>query len=80
MLYLAAVATALVALAGVSLYDAPVASGMARLSLFFVAILGLVLVVYLAVRGFDRGWTSTHSGPRHLAAPGGFTSTTPARR
>ncbi len=45
---------ALVALAGVSLYDAPIASGIARLSLFFVAIIGFVLVVYLAVRGFDR--------------------------
>jgi diguanylate cyclase (GGDEF)-like protein/PAS domain S-box-containing protein len=45
---------ALVALAGVALYDAPVASGIARLSLFFVSIIGFVLVVYLAVRGFDR--------------------------
>jgi diguanylate cyclase (GGDEF)-like protein/PAS domain S-box-containing protein len=45
---------ALVALAAVSLYDPPVASGIARLSLLLVAIAGFVLVVYLAVRGFDR--------------------------
>jgi diguanylate cyclase (GGDEF)-like protein/PAS domain S-box-containing protein len=45
---------ALTALAGASLYDPPVASGIARLSLGLVALAGFVLVVYLAVRGFDR--------------------------
>ena len=45
---------ALAALAAVALYDPPTASGIARLSLLLVAIVGFVLVVYLAVRGFDR--------------------------
>ena len=45
---------ALAALAAVALYDPPIASGIARLSLLLVAIVGFVLVVYLAVRGFDR--------------------------
>lgn len=45
---------ALGALVAVALYDPPMASGIARLSLLLVAIAGFVLVVYLAVRGFDR--------------------------
>jgi diguanylate cyclase (GGDEF)-like protein/PAS domain S-box-containing protein len=45
---------ALAALVGVALFDPPIASGISRLSLFLVAIAGFVLVVYLAVRSFDR--------------------------
>ena len=45
---------ALAALVGVALFDPPIASGISRLSLFLVAIVGFVLVVYLAVRSFDR--------------------------
>ena len=45
---------ALAALVGVALYDPPIASGISRLSMLLVAIAGFVLVVYLAVRGFDR--------------------------
>jgi diguanylate cyclase (GGDEF)-like protein/PAS domain S-box-containing protein len=35
-------------------HDPPIASGISRLSMLLVAIAGFVLVVYLAVRGFDR--------------------------
>jgi diguanylate cyclase (GGDEF)-like protein/PAS domain S-box-containing protein len=45
---------ALAALAAVAMFDPPIASGISRLSLFLVAVAGFVLVVYLAVRGFDR--------------------------
>ena len=34
---------------GVALFDPAIASGIARLSLFFVAVLGFALVVYAAV-------------------------------
>ncbi len=42
------------ALVAVALYSPAVASGIARISLFFVAVLGLALVVYLSTHGFDR--------------------------
>jgi diguanylate cyclase (GGDEF)-like protein/PAS domain S-box-containing protein len=44
----------LAALVAVALFDPAVASGIARLSLLFVAVLGLILVVYLATHGYDR--------------------------
>src|SRR5689334_3966578 len=42
------------ALVAVALFDPPVASGIARLSLAAVAILGFALVIYLSTHGFDR--------------------------
>jgi diguanylate cyclase (GGDEF)-like protein/PAS domain S-box-containing protein len=47
----------LLGLAGVvalALFDAPLAAGIARLSLAAIAIVGLGLIVFLAIRGFDR--------------------------
>jgi diguanylate cyclase (GGDEF)-like protein/PAS domain S-box-containing protein len=44
----------LAALVAVALFDPAVASGIARLSLLFVAVLGLALVIYLATHGYDR--------------------------
>jgi diguanylate cyclase (GGDEF)-like protein/PAS domain S-box-containing protein len=42
------------ALVAVALYSPQVASGIARISLFFVAVLGFGLVLYLSTHGFDR--------------------------
>jgi diguanylate cyclase (GGDEF)-like protein/PAS domain S-box-containing protein len=42
------------ALVGVALFSPAVASGIARISLFFVAVLGFALVVYLASHDYDR--------------------------
>jgi diguanylate cyclase (GGDEF)-like protein/PAS domain S-box-containing protein len=42
------------ALVAVALYSPPVASGIARISLFLVAVLGFALVIYLASHNFDR--------------------------
>src|SRR5438309_2268868 len=44
----------LAALVALALYEPPIASGIARLSLFVVALLGFALVVYLSLHGFDR--------------------------
>ena len=44
----------LAALVGLALFDPPVASGIARVSLALIAVAGLGLVVYLATHGFDR--------------------------
>lgn len=44
----------LVLLFGVAIYDPPVASGIARISLAVTASIGALLVAYLAARGFDR--------------------------
>jgi diguanylate cyclase (GGDEF)-like protein/PAS domain S-box-containing protein len=44
----------LAALVGLALFDPPVASGIARMSLALIAVAGLGLVVYLATHGFDR--------------------------
>ena len=44
----------LVLLVAVALVDPSVASGIARLSLFGVAVLGFVLVIYLSLHGYDR--------------------------
>ncbi|MGB6174875.1 MAG: 7TM diverse intracellular signaling domain-containing protein, partial [Methylocella sp.] len=44
----------LAALAGLALYDAPVAAGVARISLATIAGAGFVLVLYLALHGYDR--------------------------
>jgi diguanylate cyclase (GGDEF)-like protein/PAS domain S-box-containing protein len=41
-------------LVGVALFDAPVASGISRLSLMLVAVAGFALIVYLSTHGFDR--------------------------
>jgi diguanylate cyclase (GGDEF)-like protein/PAS domain S-box-containing protein len=46
--------TALAALVAVALYDPPIASGIARLSLLLVAAVGFGLVVFLSTRGSDR--------------------------
>ena len=45
---------ALAALIGVALFDPAVASGIARMSLAGIAVLGLALVIYLSTHGFDR--------------------------
>jgi diguanylate cyclase (GGDEF)-like protein/PAS domain S-box-containing protein len=42
------------ALVALALYEPPIASGIARVSLFAVALLGLALIVYLSFHGFDR--------------------------
>ena len=42
------------ALVAVALFSPAVASGIARISLFFVALLGFGLVVYLSTHGYDR--------------------------
>ena len=42
------------ALIGLAIYDAPSASGVARISLAAVAGIGLVLVLYLSLHGYDR--------------------------
>ncbi len=42
------------ALVAVALFSPPVASGIARISLFLVAILGFALVIYLATHDYDR--------------------------
>jgi diguanylate cyclase (GGDEF)-like protein/PAS domain S-box-containing protein len=42
------------ALVAVALVDPSIASGIARLSLLFVAVAGFGLVIYLAAQGFDR--------------------------
>jgi diguanylate cyclase (GGDEF)-like protein/PAS domain S-box-containing protein len=44
----------LVVLVGLSIYDPPVAAGIARISLATIAAVGFVLVVYLAAHGYDR--------------------------
>ncbi len=44
----------LAALVALALFDPAIASGIARLSLFAVAVLGLGLVIYLSFYGFDR--------------------------
>lgn len=44
----------LVGLVGVSIYDPPVAAGIARISLAAIAAVGFVLVVYLSTHGYDR--------------------------
>jgi diguanylate cyclase (GGDEF)-like protein/PAS domain S-box-containing protein len=45
---------ALGALVGIALFSPEIASGIARISLFLVAVLGFGLVVYLSTHGFDR--------------------------
>jgi diguanylate cyclase (GGDEF)-like protein/PAS domain S-box-containing protein len=42
------------ALVGIALFAPDIASGIARISLFFVALLGFGLVVYLSTHGYDR--------------------------
>ena len=44
----------LAALVGLAVYDAPVAAGIARISLATIASVGFVLVLYLALNGYDR--------------------------
>ncbi len=44
----------LLALAGLAVYDAPVAAGVARISLATIAVVGFILVVYLATHGVER--------------------------
>ncbi|MGP0059728.1 MAG: EAL domain-containing protein [Beijerinckiaceae bacterium] len=44
----------LVALIGLAVYDAPVAAGVARISLAAIAAIGLILVLYLSTHGYDR--------------------------
>ena len=44
----------LVALVGLAVYDAPVAAGVARISLATVAAVGFILVLYLASHGVER--------------------------
>jgi diguanylate cyclase (GGDEF)-like protein/PAS domain S-box-containing protein len=44
----------LAALVGLAVYDAPVAAGVARISLATVASVGFILVTYLALHGYER--------------------------
>jgi diguanylate cyclase (GGDEF)-like protein/PAS domain S-box-containing protein len=44
----------LAAIAGLAVYDAPVAAGVARISLATIGGVGFVLVVYLSTHGYDR--------------------------
>ncbi|WP_026607327.1 EAL domain-containing protein [Methylocapsa acidiphila] len=44
----------LAALVGLAVYDAPVAAGVARISLATIAAVGFVLILYLAIHGYDR--------------------------
>ncbi len=44
----------LAALVGFALFDAPVAAGVARIMLATVAVVGFILVIYLATHGYDR--------------------------
>jgi len=44
----------LAALVGLAVYDAPVAAGVARISLATIGVVGFVLVLYLAIHGYDR--------------------------
>ena len=44
----------LAALVAVALFDPAIASGIARLSLLLIAVLGFVLIVFLSTHGFDR--------------------------
>ncbi len=44
----------LVALIGLAIYDAPVAAGVARISLATIAGVGFILVLYLSTHGYDR--------------------------
>jgi diguanylate cyclase (GGDEF)-like protein/PAS domain S-box-containing protein len=44
----------LAALVAIALFEPPIASGIARISLLAIAVLGCALVVYLAFHGFDR--------------------------
>lgn len=41
-------------LAGLAIYDAPVAAGVARISLVAIAAIGFILILYLAAYGYDR--------------------------
>jgi len=45
---------ALAALVAVAVYDPAIASGIARMSLAGIGVLGLALVIYLSTHGFDR--------------------------
>ena len=44
----------LATLVAVALFDPAIASGIARISLFGIAVFGLALVIYLSTHGFDR--------------------------
>jgi hypothetical protein len=44
----------LAALVGLAVFDAAIASGIARISLALVAVLGFALVIYLSTHGYDR--------------------------
>ena len=44
----------LAALLGLAVYDAPVAAGVAHISLATIAVAGFLLVVYLATHGYER--------------------------
>jgi diguanylate cyclase (GGDEF)-like protein/PAS domain S-box-containing protein len=45
---------ALAALVGLAVVDAPVAAGVARISIATLALVGLLIIVFLAVYGYDR--------------------------
>jgi diguanylate cyclase (GGDEF)-like protein/PAS domain S-box-containing protein len=42
------------ALIGLAIYDAPVASGIARISIATITAVGFILVIYLSTHGYDR--------------------------
>ena len=44
----------LAALVGLAVIDAPVAAGVARISIATLAVVGLLIIVFLAIYGYDR--------------------------
>jgi diguanylate cyclase (GGDEF)-like protein/PAS domain S-box-containing protein len=53
--YVAAIWLAIsAALIGLAIYDAPVASGIARISIATITAVGFILVIYLSTHGYDR--------------------------
>ncbi|MCO5072707.1 MAG: EAL domain-containing protein [Rhizobiaceae bacterium] len=46
--------TGLLAIAGVAVIDPAIAAGVARMSFAFTAVVGLLLIIYLGIRGYDR--------------------------
>ena len=55
LLYVAALwLITLVGVAALAVFDAPLAAGIARLSLGLIGVIGLALILFLSFRGFDR--------------------------
>src|SRR5690242_21713439 len=57
---------ALIMLIGVAVFNPEIASGIARISLTGIALLGLALVLYLSTHGFDRAVLLIRSEERRV--------------